>query len=85
MTVQQTGGALKETVVVVEGDEIMQPGEESMLFLQKNDDGTYVVLSGATGRVPVSGTSVKKMPDTTLTEAIPETLPELSAAVTRLL
>ena len=85
ITVQQTGGALKDSVVVVEGDAIMQPGEESMLFLQKNDVGTYVALSGPTGRLPVSGTSVKKMPDTTLTEAIPETLPELIASVTRLL
>jgi hypothetical protein len=85
ITVQQTGGALKESVVVVEGDEILQSGEEPMLFLQKNDDGTHVVLSGPTGRLPVSGTSVKKLPDTTLTEAIPETLPELIAAVARLL
>ena len=85
ITVQQTGGALKDSVVVVEGDAIMQPGEESMLFLQKNDDGTYVALSGPTGRLPVSDMSVKKMPDTTLTEAIPGTLPELIAAVTRLI
>ena len=76
---------MKESVVVVEADAIMQPGTESMLFLQKNDDGTYVALSGPTGRLPVSGTSVKKMPDTSLTEAITETLPELIAAVTRLL
>lgn len=85
ITVQQTGGALRDSVVVVEGDAIMQPGEESMLFLQKNNDGTYVALSGPTGRLPVSGTSVKKMPETSLTEAIPETLPQLIAAVTRLL
>jgi hypothetical protein len=85
ITVQQTGGALKDSVIVPEGDPIMQPGEESMLFLQKNDDGTYVALSGPTGRLPVSGTSVKKLPETSLTEAIPETLPELIAAVTRLL
>ena len=83
ITVRQTGGALKDAVVVAEGDAIMQPGEESMLFLQKNDNGTYVTLSGPTGRLPVSGTSVKKLPDTSLTEAIPETLPELIAAVKR--
>lgn len=85
ITVRQTGGALKDSVVVAEGDAIMQPGEEAMLFLQKNDDGTYVALSGPTGRLPVSGMSVKKMPDTSLTEVIPETLPELIAAVKRLL
>jgi hypothetical protein len=85
ITVRQTGGALKESVVVAEGDAIMQPGEESMLFLQKNDDGTYVALSGPTGRLPVSGTSVTKMPESSLTEAIPATLPEMIVAVKRLL
>jgi hypothetical protein len=82
ITVRQTGGG---SVVVAEGDAIMEPGEESMLFLQKNDDDTYVALSGPTGRLPVSGTSVKKLPDTSLTEAIPENLPKLVAAVKRLL
>lgn len=56
-----------------------------MLFLQKNDDGTYMALSGPTGRLLISGTAVEKMPDTSLTEPIPGTLPELIAAVTRLL
>ncbi len=85
ITVRQTGGALKDSVVVAEGDAIMQPGEESMLFLQKNDDGTYVALSGPTGRLPVSGRSVTKMPESSLTEAIPATLPEMIVAVKRLL
>lgn len=85
ITVRQTGGALKDSVVVPEGDAIMQPGEESMLFLQKNDDGTYVALAGPTGRLPVSGASITKMPETSLTEVIPGTLPELIAAVKGLL
>jgi hypothetical protein len=85
ITVRQTGGALKDSVVVAEGDAIMRPGEESMLFLQKNDDGTYVALSGPTGRLPVSGRSVTKMPESSLTETIPATLPEMIVAVKRLL
>lgn len=85
ITVRQTGGTLKDSVVVAEDDAIMQPGEESTLFLQKNDDGTYVTLSGPTGRLLVSGASVRKMPATSLTEVIPERLAALIDAVKRLL
>ncbi len=56
-----------------------------MLFLHKNDDGTYTALSGPTGRLLVSGTAVTKMPDTSLAEAIPETLPALIAEIKLLL
>lgn len=82
ITVKQTGRAAQGASVSVT-DPLMQPGESSMLFLHKNDDGTYTALSGPTGRLLVSGTTVTKMPDTSLTETIPETLPALITEVKR--
>jgi hypothetical protein len=84
ITVKQTGGAVPGASVSVV-DPLMQPGESSMLFLHKNDDGTYTALSGPTGRLLVSGTAVTKMSDTSLAEAIPETLPALIAEIKLLL
>lgn len=85
ITVKQTGGNVQGASVVSAEDSLMQPGESSMLFLHKNGDGTYTALSGPTGRLLVSGTAVTKMPDTSLTEAIPATLPALITEVKRLL
>lgn len=84
ITVHQTGAAARDTFVSL-GDPLMQPGESSMLFVLRNNDGTYTALSGPTGRLLISGTTVGKMPETSLTEPIPGTLPEVIAAVTRLL
>ncbi|MCB5272939.1 hypothetical protein BJG92_00451 [Arthrobacter sp. SO5] len=84
ITVHQTGSAARDTFVSA-GDPIMEPGESSMLFVLKNSDGTYTALSGPTGRLLISGTAVEKMPETSLAESLPGTLPELIAAVKRLL
>lgn len=84
ITVHQTGAAAPGMSDSL-GDPIMQPGESSMLFVLKNNDGTYTALSGPTGRLLISGTAVEKLPETSLAEPIPGTLPELIAAVKRLL
>ncbi|OMH37016.1 hypothetical protein [Tersicoccus sp. Bi-70] len=82
LTVRQTGGVIGGREVSVEGDPVMHAGERAILFLDRAVDGRRAVLGGPTGRLVIDDDErVRTLPGTSLTEALPDRLSAVVAAV----
>ena len=44
------GGRAKYAICIVPTDPLMEPGQEFLIFANKNEDGTYSILNGEEGR-----------------------------------
>lgn len=49
--IYQTGGEMKEEIVEIVDDPLLQIGDEMLVFCKENSDGTYQILSGSQGRL----------------------------------
>ena len=46
-----SGGKMDQRIVEIIDDPLLVPGQEFLVFTQKNDDGTYSILGGPAGRL----------------------------------
>lgn len=51
LKIYMTGGKTDDKIFEVEDDPLMEPGQEFLIFTQKNADGTCTVLGGPQGRL----------------------------------
>lgn len=75
ITLKQTGGTdASGDVWTVDGDPLLQVGEQDVLFLQQFAAGEYFIVGGPTGRYNVSNGQVSPMPEGIARDGLPETV-----------
>jgi hypothetical protein len=59
VTIRQTGGRTAQgSLLVVEGDPLLDAGERAMLFLKRSPSGTYFIMGGPAGRFDISAAGI---------------------------
>lgn len=81
ITIHQTGGVLDGVNYLSDEDPLLEVGETEVFYLKKIPEG-YMTVGGPTGRLNVEGTKVKKLPESTLAEALPGELPAVVKTTT---
>lgn len=80
--IRQTGGNLNGTKFEVEDDPILVAGSRSAFFLMRSPIGTYFIVSGPTGRLPINAATVMTMKGSSLKEKPPAKLDSFLDAMT---
>jgi hypothetical protein len=75
IVIKQTGGTdAAGATWSVEGDPLLQVGEQDVFFLHEFAPGDYFIVGGPTGRFPISGGTVSPMPEGIARDGLPESL-----------